>query len=50
VLGRRLMSVEEQLTKYWPWGERQRLSSDPTDPVEDELKRCFAGSKIADGP
>ena len=50
VLGRRLMSVEEQLTKYWPWGERQRLSSDPTDPVEDELKRCFGDRMMPDGP
>ena len=26
VLGRRLMSVEEQLTRYWPWGERNRIT------------------------
>src|SRR6185436_9851400 len=31
-LGRRLLSVEEQLTKYWAWGERGRLAG--SDPVE----------------
>src|SRR5262249_36393858 len=34
VLGRRTLSVEEQLTRYWPWGERSRITSDPTDPAE----------------
>ena len=41
VLGRRLESVQDQLTRYWPWGERQRTSSDPNDPAEDSLKQCF---------
>jgi len=41
VLGRRLLGVEEQLSRYWPWGERQRITSDPADPVEDYLERCF---------
>ena len=41
VLGRRTISVEEQLTRYWPWGERNRITSDPTDPAELLLKGCF---------
>jgi VWFA-related protein len=40
-LGRRLLSVEEQLSKYWTWGERYSITGDRTDPMEDELKRCF---------
>ncbi len=39
--GRRLISVEEQLSKYWTWGERYRLGTDPTDPLEEDLKTCF---------
>ena len=39
--GRRLISVEEQLSKYWTWGERYRLATDPTDPLEEDLKTCF---------
>jgi VWFA-related protein len=42
VLGRRLIAVEEQLTRYWPWGERHSITHDPTDPVEDALTQCFA--------
>jgi VWFA-related protein len=39
--GRRMQSVEEQLTRYWPWGERGRMTTDLNDPVEDALTRCF---------
>ncbi|HXT68395.1 MAG TPA: VWA domain-containing protein [Vicinamibacterales bacterium] len=39
--GRRSISVEEQLTKHWTWGERDRLGPDPTDPMEDNLKSCY---------
>jgi len=39
--GRRLISVEEQLTKYWTWAERDRVGWDPTDPFEAMLKRCY---------
>jgi hypothetical protein len=39
--GRRLISVEEQLSKYWTWGERYRLATDPTDTLEEDLKSCF---------
>lgn len=41
VFGRRLLSIEEQLTKYWAWGERQRLTRGPGDPFEDQLEACF---------
>ena len=37
VLGRRLMAVEEQLTRYWTWGERHSITPDPADPVEQTL-------------
>lgn len=40
-LGRAMLSIEEQLTKYWPWGERQRIGHDRTDPVEDNVATCF---------
>ena len=39
--GRRLISVEEQLTKYWTWGERHRIAPDPLDPMEDMLQGWF---------
>ena len=39
--GRKLLSVDEQLTKYWPWGERNRISTDPQNPMEDRLISCF---------
>ncbi|HEX5214980.1 MAG TPA: VWA domain-containing protein [Vicinamibacterales bacterium] len=41
VLGRRLETVEAQLTRYWTWGQRQSTLNDPADPAEDSLKRCF---------
>jgi len=40
VLGRRMLSVEEQLSRNWPWAERNRTSNDPDDPAEDFLARC----------
>jgi VWFA-related protein len=40
-LGRRLLTIEEQLTKYWTWGERNSKLSDLTDPMEETLKSCF---------
>jgi VWFA-related protein len=40
--GRQLLGVDEQLTKYWPWGERNRISTDPENPMEDRLTSCFA--------
>ena len=40
-LGRRTLGVEEQLSRYWTWGERNRITSDQNDPVEDALTRCY---------
>jgi VWFA-related protein len=39
--GRRLLTVEEQLSKYWNWGERHRITPDPLDPMEDMLQSWF---------
>ena len=44
--GRRLISVEEQLTKDWTWGERDRVGTDPTDPLESMLKTCYETKPI----
>ena len=41
VYGRRLLGIEEQLTRHWAWGERNGLNSDPQDPVERNLYTCF---------
>lgn len=49
VLGRRLLSVEEQLTRFWPWGERHRITFDPTDPGEVFLKGCFEVRPVGGG-
>jgi VWFA-related protein len=49
VLGRRLISVEEQLTRYWSWGERNSITTDPQDPVEQTLYQCFACKPSANG-
>jgi len=40
-LGRRSLSIEDQLAQYWTWGQRQRVSDDPTDPMEAQLTQCF---------
>jgi VWFA-related protein len=42
VLGRRMLGVEEQLSRHWPWGERQRTTANPDDPIETWFHRCFA--------
>ena len=42
VFGRRLEGISEQLARYWPWGERNRLGTDPNNPMEDRLISCFA--------
>jgi hypothetical protein len=31
VFGRRLEGISEQLARYWPWGERNRLGTDPNN-------------------
>ena len=45
ILGRRMLGVEEQLTRHWPWGERHRLTTDPLDPGEAWMEVCFGGHK-----
>jgi VWFA-related protein len=47
--GRRLLGVEEQLTRHWTWGERNRVGSDPQDPGEEDLYQCFACKPVANG-
>jgi VWFA-related protein len=41
VFGRRLISIEEQLTRHWAWGERNSINPDPQDPMEQQLHTCF---------
>jgi VWFA-related protein len=44
VLARKLNTLEDQLTRYWPWGERNRITrgvNGQTDPMEDKLENCF---------
>ena len=40
-LGRLTLSIDEQLSKYWSWGQSQRITRDPADPMEDTLSGCF---------
>ena len=40
-LGRERRAIEEQLTRFWTWGERQRTTSERSDPMEDSLQQCF---------
>src|SRR5262249_5677124 len=40
-LGRKMISIEQQLTKYWAWGERLRGGHDPDDTGEQDLTTCF---------
>src|SRR5262249_13216484 len=45
----RMLSVEEQLSSYWPWGERKRTTNDPDDSVEDLFRaNCDAGDELRD--
>lgn len=41
VLGRRMPSIEEQLSRYWSWGRRDGLTTDPENPIETDLYHCF---------
>ena len=36
--GRKLQSIEDQLTRNWPWGERFAIANDPE---EDNLRLCL---------
>jgi len=51
VFGRRLMGLEEQLSKFWTWGERNMItSSRPLDLKETELTNCFHIKLKVDNP
>ena len=39
--GRKVQSIEDQLTRNWPWGERYRINPDRADPMEEILRACF---------
>lgn len=38
--GRRTETVDNELRKYWDWGERGRLATVPLDAVESRLELC----------
>jgi VWFA-related protein len=38
---RKTTTIEGFLTRYWPWGERERLNS--IDPIEDQYRACYPG-------
>jgi VWFA-related protein len=41
LLGRKLEGISEQLARYWPWGERERMGTDANNPIEARLMACF---------
>lgn len=49
VFVRKTLGIDEQLTKYWPWGERNRLTRDPDNPGEDYVDSCFLYPKACPG-
>ncbi|MEO8482688.1 MAG: VWA domain-containing protein [Acidobacteriota bacterium] len=40
-LQRHVTSVENQLSRYWTWGQSGRLTTDQQDPLEEMLTSCF---------
>ena len=44
---RKTTTIDGFLTRYWYWGERERLK--PVDPIEDEYYRCFPGNDAVPG-
>jgi VWFA-related protein len=40
-LGRRLLTVEDQLSRHWTWGERARLANTRDSVGENALTSCF---------
>lgn len=38
---RRTTSIEGMLTRYWYWGDRDKMN--PADPVEQEYQSCYPG-------
>jgi VWFA-related protein len=45
-LARKLQSIEDQLTRYWPWGERFSIVREPE---EEFIDQCFKGTQVQDG-
>ncbi len=45
-LARKLQSIEDQLTRYWPWGERFSIVREPE---EEFIDQCFKGARVQDG-
>ena len=41
VFARKTTTIEGFLSRYWTWGERDRLNS--ADPVEDDYRMCYPG-------
>ena len=39
--GRERHAIEEQLTRHWTWGQRQRITTERADPMEGALAQCF---------
>lgn len=39
--GRERLAIEEQLTRHWTWGQRQRTTTDRPDPMEEALRLCY---------
>src|SRR5262245_52257812 len=47
---RKTTTIEGMLTRYWPWGERDRLN--PPDPRDEDYQSCYPGRgpiRCADG-
>jgi VWFA-related protein len=40
-LQRHVTSVEDQLSRYWTWGQSGQLIADQRDPLEEMLTSCF---------
>ncbi len=40
-LQRHVTSVDDQLSRYWTWGQSGRVTTDQQDPLEEMLTSCF---------
>jgi VWFA-related protein len=48
-LGRKLITVEDQLAAHWTWGERQRTANTRNSLGEDALTACFHVTELTSG-
>jgi VWFA-related protein len=48
-LGRKLITVDEQLSAHWIWGERQRIANTRNSLGEDALTACFHQQELKYG-